>query len=111
MPVLKEMLEIHERAYRTTMQLMMDSVKDDIISLKQSVDEMKQSLHYSQKDIDDVKTKIEKIADLMHSGGSISITDHFQQKRDQYYAKYRTKRREPVYQSRISVEMRSGQCN
>ena len=61
MPVLKEMLEIHERAYRTTMQLMMDSVKDDIKSLKQSVDEMKQSLHYSQKDINDVKTKIEKI--------------------------------------------------
>ena len=61
MPVLKEMLEIHERAYHTTMQLMMDSVKDDIKSLKQSVDEMKQSLHYSQKDIDDVKTKIEKV--------------------------------------------------
>ena len=61
MLVLKEMLEIHERAYRTTMQLMMDSVKDDIKLLKQSVDEMKQSLHYSQKDIDDVKTKIEKI--------------------------------------------------
>ena len=36
-PVLKEMLEIHERAYRTTMQLMMDSVKDDIKSLKQSI--------------------------------------------------------------------------
>ena len=51
------MLEIHERAYRTTMQLMIDSVKDDIKSLKQSVDEMKQSLHYSQKDIDDIKTK------------------------------------------------------
>ena len=60
MLALKEMLEIHERAYRTTMQLMMDSV-NDIKSLKQSVDEIKQSLHYTQKDIDDVKTKIEKI--------------------------------------------------
>ena len=59
MPVLKEMLEIHERAYCTTMQLMMDSVKDNIksLTLKQSVDEMKQSRHYSQKDIDDVKNK------------------------------------------------------
>ena len=41
MLVLKEMFEIHERAYRTTMQLMFDSVKDDIKSLRQSVDEMK----------------------------------------------------------------------
>ena len=61
MSILKEMLEIHQRAYCTTMQLMMDSVKDDIKSLKQSVGDMKQSLHYSQKDIDDFKTKIEKI--------------------------------------------------
>ena len=37
MPVLKEMLEIHERAYHMTRQLM----KDDIKSLKQSVNEMK----------------------------------------------------------------------
>ena len=35
--------------------------EDDIKSLKQSVDEMQQSLHYTQKDIYDVKTKIEKI--------------------------------------------------
>ena len=53
------------RAYRMTMQLMMDSVKDDIKSLKQSADEMKKSLHYTQKDIDDITTKIEKIEEKM----------------------------------------------
>ena len=63
MPVLNEMLEIHDRPYHTTMQFMMDSVKDDIKSLKQSVDEMKQSLHYTQKDIDVVKARIEEIGE------------------------------------------------
>ena len=60
MPLLQEMLEIHDRAYCMMMQLMMDSVKDDIKSLKQSVDEMKQNLHYTQKVIDDIKAKMRK---------------------------------------------------
>ena len=30
--------------------------------------------------------------DLIHKGGSTNITDHFQRKRGQYYAKYRNKK-------------------
>ena len=50
-------LEIQDRPYRSTFQLLLADMKEDVKSLKKDIDELKHSLQFSQKDIKDLQDK------------------------------------------------------
>ena len=55
--ILKEMLEIQNRSYRTTVQMLVDDVKSEVKlgSLRKDVDDLKLSLQFTQGQVDDHK--------------------------------------------------------
>ena len=53
--ILKEMLEIQNRSYRTTVQMLVDDVKSEVRSLRKDVDDLKLSLQFTQGQVDDYK--------------------------------------------------------
>ena len=55
--VVRELLETQERVFKQFIELHTSSVKEEIHSLRKYVDDLKNSLAFSQKDIDDVKEK------------------------------------------------------
>ena len=55
--VVKELLETQERVFKQFKEFHTSSVKEEIASLRKYVDEVKTSLVFSQKDIDDIKEK------------------------------------------------------
>ena len=68
--VLKQMLEIQERSYRSMISLLSDDIKLEVRSLKKDVEDLKVSLQFSQaqfddhkKTVDTVKSKMEEIDD------------------------------------------------
>ena len=68
--VLKQMLEIQERSYRSMISMLTDDIKLEIRSLKKDVEDLKVSLQFSQaqfddhkKTVDTVKSKMEEIDD------------------------------------------------
>ena len=55
--MVRELLEIQDRSYRSTFQLLLTDMKEDVKSLKKDIDELKHSLQFSQKDIKDLQDK------------------------------------------------------
>ena len=53
--VLKQMLEIQERSYRSMISLLTDDIKLEVRSLKKDVEDLKVSLQFSQAQFDDHK--------------------------------------------------------
>ena len=57
--IVKELLEAQDRAYRTTLQLLMDDMKQEIRNLRKDVEDVKLSLQFSQGEIDAQKQQSE----------------------------------------------------
>ena len=55
--MMRELLKIQHRSYRSTFQLLLTYMKEDVKSLKKDIDELKNSLQLSQKDIKDLQDK------------------------------------------------------
>ena len=55
--VVKELLETQERVFKQFIKFHTRSVKEEITSLRKYADEVKTSLLFSHKDIDDIKEK------------------------------------------------------
>ena len=53
LPVVKELLAMQERSFCQMIELMTNTVKEDINNIRKTVDDLKASLSFSQKDIDD----------------------------------------------------------
>ena len=58
LPVVKELLAMQERSFRQMIELMTNTIKEDINNIRKTVDDLKASLNFSQKDIDDIKYKL-----------------------------------------------------
>ena len=63
--VVRELLETQERAFKQIMEFQMNAVKEEMKQLKKDLNELKSSLTFSQKDIDDVKQKCYKIEERL----------------------------------------------
>ena len=50
--IVKELLEAQDRSYRTTLQLLMDDMKQEITNLRKDVEDVKISLQFSQGETD-----------------------------------------------------------
>ena len=57
--IVKELLEAQDRSYRTTLQLLMDDMKQEIRNLRKDVENVKLSLQFSQGEIDAQKQHFE----------------------------------------------------
>ena len=55
--MVRELLEIQDRSHRSTFQLLLTDMKEDVKSLKKDIDKLKHSLQFSQKDIKDLQDK------------------------------------------------------
>ena len=69
---MKELLELQDRSYRTTPQLLMDDMKQEIRNLRKDVEDVKISLQFSQGETDaqkkhseDTKAKYEHLDDRL----------------------------------------------
>ena len=58
--VVKELISTQERAFRQTVEMFATNMKEDINSIRKTVDDLKCSLNFSQRDIDDIKFKLYK---------------------------------------------------
>ena len=58
--VVKELIATQERAFRQTVEMFATNMKEDINSIRKTVDDLKCSLNFSQRDIDDIKFKLYK---------------------------------------------------
>ena len=56
---MKELISKQERAFRQTVEMFATNIKEDI-SIRKTVDDLKCSLNFSQRDIDDIKFKLYK---------------------------------------------------
>ena len=61
MAVLRELLLTKERLFKRSMDILKENHKDEVNGLKRTIEDLKQSLTFSQKDIDEVKTKYYEI--------------------------------------------------
>ena len=59
--LLKGMMEAQDRAYRNTVQIVMNNIRDDVKALAMDIQDLKSSLEFSQKDITDLQKNPEKI--------------------------------------------------
>ena len=55
---IKDILDIQERSFRSMVQIFVKYFKSDINEIRKEVKDLKESLEYSQKEIDDNKAKI-----------------------------------------------------
>ena len=58
--VLKEMMEIQDRAYRSTLQILVNDMKSEIKSVKKDVEELKLSTQFMSSKFEDQKINIEQ---------------------------------------------------
>ena len=63
--VVHQFLKTQERAFKQCIDFHTNSVKEEINTLRKYVDDLKMSLVFSQKDIDDVKEKCYKAEERM----------------------------------------------
>ena len=56
--VVKELLAMQERSFRQMIELMTNTIKEDINNIRKTADDLKASLNFSQKDKDDIKYKL-----------------------------------------------------
>ena len=66
--VVRELLETQERAFKQFIEFHTNSVKEEINTLRKHVDDLKTSLVFSQKDMDDVKEKCYKAEERLMDG-------------------------------------------
>ena len=59
--VLIELLVTQERLFKQSIDILKENHEDEVNGSKQTIEELKQSLMFSQKDIDEVKTKYYEI--------------------------------------------------
>ena len=57
--IVKEQLEAQDRSYRTTLQLLMDDMKQEISNLRKDVEDVKICLQFNQGEIDTQKKRSE----------------------------------------------------
>ena len=65
--VVKELMAVQERAYKNAIEILFSEVKNDIRNLNNEIQEMKCSLQFSQKDIDDLNSKVTSIDSKLNS--------------------------------------------
>ena len=58
--VVKKLISMQECAFRQTIEMFATNMKEDINSIRKTVDDLKCSLNFSQRDIDDNKFKLYK---------------------------------------------------
>ena len=54
--VVKELLETQDRSYRTTLQIFVEDMKQELRTIRKDVEDLKVSLQFSQGEIQDLKT-------------------------------------------------------
>ena len=59
--VVKELLDVQARLYKSTFEILFKELKEDVSSLRKEVTELKSSLTFSQGDIDQLKKKANKL--------------------------------------------------
>ena len=64
--IVRELMETQERAFKQTIELYTSNVREDVKSVRKTVEDLKTSLIFSQKDIDDLKGKIYETEDKLH---------------------------------------------
>ena len=67
--VVKELISTQERAFRQTVEMFATNMKKDINSIRKTVDDLKCSLTFSQRDIDDIKFKLYKPEEKVFNAG------------------------------------------
>ena len=65
--IVRELMETQERAFKQTIELYTNNVREEVKSIRKTVEDLKTSLNFSQKDIDDFKGKIYETEDKLHS--------------------------------------------
>ena len=60
---------MQERAFRQTVEMFATNMKEDIKSIRKTVDDLKCSLNFSQRDIDDIKFKLYKAEEKVFNAG------------------------------------------
>ena len=55
--VMKELLDVQARSYKSTFEILFEELKEDVSSLREEVTKLKSSLTFSQGDIDQLKRK------------------------------------------------------
>ena len=60
-------METQGRAFKETIELYTKNVREEVESIRKTVENLKTSLMFSQKDIDDFKGKIYETEDKLHS--------------------------------------------
>ena len=61
LPVVCELLETQERCFKATVQMSIDSIREEVKDIRNTVNELKESLTFSQKDIDNAKSNIVRL--------------------------------------------------
>ena len=61
--IVRELMETQERGFKQTIELYTNSVREEVKSVKKTVKDLKTSLMFSQKNIDDLKGKIYETED------------------------------------------------
>ena len=59
--VVKELISTQERTFRQTVEMFATNMKEDINSIRKTVDDLKCSLNFSQRDIDDINLSCTKL--------------------------------------------------
>ncbi|MPC90983.1 hypothetical protein E2C01_085991 [Portunus trituberculatus] len=58
--VIKAMLDLQERAYKSAMEIMVKQMNDHISKLEDKVSDMTASLEFTQREVDDLKANIKE---------------------------------------------------
>ena len=53
--VVKELLETQDRSYRTTLQIFVEDMKQELRTIRKDVEDLKVSLQFSEGEIQDLK--------------------------------------------------------
>ena len=61
LPVVRELLETQERCFKAAMQMLIDSIREEVKDIRNTANELKENLTFPQKDIDDAKSNSSKI--------------------------------------------------
>ena len=67
----KELLEIQEKSFRATVQLLVDKQLQESKQLRQGISDLRMSLTFSQREIDDLKAKWDKLEKDNVRGGDV----------------------------------------
>ena len=58
--VVRELLTTQERTYKAMIEVLLESIKNEVKEVRQGVTDLKESLLFTQKDFDEAKVKIER---------------------------------------------------